>query len=234
MTKNKSLYNNVIIENSVDDSFVIKVDGQIFETPNGEIVMGGVQLIKAVAEELQTQNIELSFQNMPLTRYIFTVCDRVRPRRGSVINDIVRYTETDLLCYRVSSPLELVKRQQELWQPLLDWGKDKCEVELIISTEIVSILQNQKSLENVRQILKSMDNFCLTAMYKCVTLSGSVIVGLAILEEQLTTEKAWKIATLEESWQLERWGHDSELFERLTVLKKEFADLGHFLSLIKP
>ena len=78
-----------------------------------------------------------------------------------------------------------------------------------------------------------MNNFRLTGMYKAVALSGSAIVGLAILEGTLTVEKAWKIANLEESWQLERWGHDTELLERLTISKKEFADLGHFLSLIK-
>ena len=229
----KFRYNDLVIENSVDGSCVIRVNGEFFKTPNGETVAGNSQLIEAVAEELRAQNKELSFQDMPLTRYIFTVFDRVRRRRDPIINEIVRYAETDLLCYRVSNPQELVKRQEDLWQPLLDWGKDKYGIELIKSVETISILQNPNTLGKVRRIIKSLNNFSLTGMYNGVALSGSVIVGLAILERQLTTEQAWKISTLEESWQLERWGHDSELFDRLAILKKEFADLNSFLSLIK-
>lgn len=233
MIKSKFLYNEVIIEESVNGNFVIRVDGKIFKSPNGDTVVGSALLLGAVAKELQLQSTELSFQDMPLTRYLFTVYDRVRRRRDSVINDIVRYAETDLLCYRATGPRQLVKRQEELWQPLLDWSKGKYQIDLILSLGTISILQNPKSLEKVRQILKSMNNFLLTAMYKGASLSGSAIVGLAILEEQLTTQKAWEIATLEESWQLERWGHDLELFERLTILEKEFTDLGQFLSLVK-
>ncbi len=229
----KFLYNEVAAQMSADGNFMIKVDGQVFKTPNGETVVGNGMLIKALAEELKTQKTELNFHDMPLTRYVFTAFDRVRGRRDSVINEIVRYVETDLLCYRVSSPQELVKKQDKLWQPLVDWSKDKYGIGLITSVGTLSILQDPATLKKVHQIIKLMNNFRLTGMYKAVALSGSAIVGLAILEGTLTVEKAWKIANLEESWQLERWGHDTELLERLTISKKEFADLGHFLSLIK-
>ena len=153
----QTLFKDVVIENSIDDSFMIKVEGQVFKTPKGEVVAGSSQLIEAVAQELKTQNAELNFNDMPLTRYVFTAFDRVRKNRDSIINEIVRYAETDLLCYRVASPQELVKKQNELWQPVLDWSKYKYDIELVTSIEIQSIFQDPKSLEKVFQIIKVCD-----------------------------------------------------------------------------
>ena len=58
---------------------------------------------------------------MPLTRLASTAQDRMPELRAAAIEEVVGYAGTDLLCYRAAAPLDLVARQQRVWQPLLDW-----------------------------------------------------------------------------------------------------------------
>ncbi len=39
----------------------------------------------------------------------------------SIIAETANYAATDLICYRAAHPPELAKRQQMVWQPLLNW-----------------------------------------------------------------------------------------------------------------
>ena len=37
---------------------------------------------------------------------------------------IAAYGDADLTCYRAESPVELVQRQAQQWDPLLDWAAE--------------------------------------------------------------------------------------------------------------
>ena len=75
-----------------------------------------------------------------------------------------------------------------------------------------------------------LDDFRRTALAQAVTLSGSALIGLALLEGQLTAEQAYQAAALDEEWSLERWGEDEEARGRLERLRANLDAVGRFLT----
>ena len=43
-----------------------------------------------------------------------------------------------------------------------------------------------------------------------VSITGSLILGLAIINGRLSAEEAYQLCMVEEHWQLEQWGEDDE------------------------
>ena len=39
-----------------------------------------------------------------------------------------------------------------------------------------------------------------------MTVGGSLVAGLAVLEKAMTPEQAWEAVSIDERWQLEQWG----------------------------
>ena len=62
---------------------------------------------------------------MPITRIVNSAIDGVQGNRDAVIDEIVRYAASDMLCYRAEGPETLVRRQREAWDPILAWARDE-------------------------------------------------------------------------------------------------------------
>ena len=77
-------------------------------------------------------NADINVSHLPLTRLAATGIDRVTSQRARVIEDTAKYAGSDMLCYRASEPETLVKRQQETWQPLLDWAAERYGARLVV------------------------------------------------------------------------------------------------------
>src|SRR5205807_469752 len=67
-------------------------------------------LAEAIAAEWSAQGEEIVPATMPLMQLAATALDRVAPARARTVDQLVRYGETDLLCYRADAPPDLVER----------------------------------------------------------------------------------------------------------------------------
>jgi chaperone required for assembly of F1-ATPase len=63
-------------------------------------------------------------------------------------------------------------------------------------------------------------------------VSGSLLIALALAEDALGREQAWAAASLDEQWQLEKWGEDSEAALALANRRRDFESGAHFLQLL--
>ena len=43
-----------------------------------------------------------------------------------------------------------------------------------------------------------------------VSITGSLILGLAIINGRLSAKEAYQLSRIDEQWQLEQWGEDEE------------------------
>jgi chaperone required for assembly of F1-ATPase len=66
-----------------------------------------------------------------------------------------------------------------------------------------------------------------------VTIGGSLIVALGVLESAFTPEDAWAAVSLDERWQLEQWGSDSEAEAALDNRHRDFLAAARFLKLLE-
>jgi len=65
-----------------------------------------------------------------------------------------------------------------------------------------------------------------------VTIGGSLLAALAVLERAMTTDVAWQAVSIDERWQLEQWGSDREAEQALDNRRRDFFAAARFLDLL--
>ena len=55
-----------------------------------------------------------------------------------------------------------------------------------------------------------------------MTIGGSLVAALAVLEEMMPAEAAWEAVSLDDRWQLEQWGDDPEARAALDARRRDF------------
>lgn len=218
----------------VEGGFGIFLDGRPVRTPGRrELALPSWPLADALATEWESQEEQLDPEAMPLTALAFTARDVVAPKRLEVVDEIVAYSETDVLCYRASFPDSLVQRQQEVWQPLIDWIGSGLGAPLEVTTGIQVVEQPAASRERLRKAVEAYDDLALTSLSSAVSISGSLVIALALCEKQISAEEAFAAAELDETYEMEQWGWDREAQERRDRLQAELQNARRFLELLK-
>lgn len=195
----------------VPDGFGIDLDTRALTTPAGNpLILPTEALARAVAAEWEALVEEIDPGRLPLTRAANSAIDRVAPGRDAVIDAIADYGATDLLCYRAAEPAGLAARQSAGWDPWLAWAANDLGAPLVAVTGVVHHHQPPRSLAALRAVVAEQDAFGLTALHELVTLSGSLVLGLAIARGALDPGAAWALSRIDEAWQIEHWGLDAE------------------------
>lgn len=217
-----------------DDGYTVALDGRAVRTPGGTtLVLSSRALMAAIAEEWEAQKEEIAPHAMPLMRLASTALDHVATARDKVIADALNYATTDLLCYRAAEPVALAERQAEAWQPLLDWAAERYSAPLVVTTEIVPIDQPAASLAALKAAMVELDDLQLTALQDFTNICNSLILGLALVEGEISAKTAWEISQLDENFQIEKWGSDAEAENRRKTLRENLMAAERFLFLCR-
>lgn len=147
---------------------------------------------------------------MPLTRAANSAIEKVAPQFDAVADMLGAYGGTDLLSYRAADPDRLHDRQRAAWDPLLDWAEDRHGARLGVTRGLMPVAQDAQALARLRARLGELDPFQMTAVHDLVTLPGSLILGLAVLDGRLSAAEAHALARIDEEFQAEQWGRDDE------------------------
>jgi chaperone required for assembly of F1-ATPase len=219
---------------AADDEFGVQLDGKPLLTPGKRALrVPSRALAEAIAAEWQGQGVTVKPLELPLTRLVSTALDRVEPRSADVIGEIAKYATTDLLCYRADEPRELIERQAQIWQPLLDWTEARFAAPLTVTQGVFPVAQDLATLAAIERAIAAHDSLQLVALHLATTACGSVVLGLALLAERLSPEEAFAAAALDESFQIERWGEDVEQTQRRAALKEDIALAARFAALLR-
>ena len=219
---------------AAEDGFEIRLDGRALRTPaGGRLVLPAEALAAAIAAEWQAQGDKVNPETMPMMSLACTALDRVAERREEIVGEILRFAETDLLCHRAEAPEELVRRQAETWQPLLDWAAEELEAPLRATAGILAVAQPPESLAALRRAVEALDDLALTALSVAVGAAGSLVIGLALLRGRLDPEAAFAAAELDASYQIELWGEDPEATRRRAVCRADLFAAARFAGLIE-
>lgn len=197
------------------------------------LVVPTVALAHALAAEWDAQGETVDPATMPLTRAANVAIDRVAIEREAVAEMVAAYGESDLLCYRADYPPGLVDRQNAGWDPMLAWASAALNAPLTVTRGVMHAAQPAASLAALRSRVSSLDPFALTAMHDLVTLSGSLILGLAVQAHQIAPEPAWDLSRIDEDWQAEKWGVDSEAVQAAAERQRAFLSAARLLDLLE-
>jgi len=229
----KRFYKDVTVA-ARPEGFAILLDERAVKTPaRAELRLPTRSLADAVAEEWRAQSEKIVPDSMKLTKLAYTAIDRVGPLREDVVEQIVAFGRTDLLCYRASAPSDLVERQNSVWGPVLAWSKSHLGIELQCGEGIAFIEQPPDSLAALTRFVAAQDDFHLAGLHNAATLTGSVVLSLALAEGHLDAEAAFAAAELDEAYQAQIWGEDWEARERSDRRRNELNETARFLKLLR-
>ena len=187
----------------------VLLDGKQLRTPaKGLLVVPTRALAAALAAEWQAQRQQIDPESMPLTRLTNSAIDGVAGRQAEVGADIVKYLGSDLVCYRAADPSELVRRQAEAWDPVLDWCQAVLSIKLTVTTGITPVMQPEAAAAVLTQWLQRLDVFALAGAHAMTTLLGSAVLTVGHAKGRLTCAEAWAAAHIDEDFQAEKWGVD--------------------------
>jgi len=211
----------------------IALDGRSVKTPAraGRIVPTE-ELADAIAAEWNGQGEEVDPRTMPLTGLANAAIDRVAPDPDLFAAGLAAYAESDLLCYRADGPQPLIARQAARWDPLLDWAQRRFDVAFTLATGVMHRPQPPATVARLGAEIRARDPFRLAAMSPLVTISGSIVIALALAEGEIRLDEAWTAATLDEAWQAERWGEDALAAQALAARRHDFEAAYRFLTLL--
>ena len=214
----------------------ILLDGRPMRTPaKAVLVVPTRALAEAIAAEWGAvpDKADINVSHLPLTRLAATGLDRVTSQRARVIEDTAKYAGSDMLCYRASEPETLVKRQQETWQPLLDWAHERYGARLVIVEGLAFVEQPADAVARLGEAVATHSDLGLSALYNLTHISGSLIVALAVAEGHLAAADAFAAAQLDELYQIERWGEDPIATKRHEGIRHDIEAGARFLALLE-
>ena len=216
------------------DGWGIRLDGRPVRTPaRAALVVPNETLAKAIAEEWRGVVEIVDPRAMPLTGIANAAIDRVAPESRPFALGLARYAEADLACYRSEWPPELAGRQGKAWDALLGWARRRFDVDFSTTSGLLHVPQPQATIERLAHAVSSLDAYQLAGLSPLVTIGGSLIAGLAVLEKAITPEEAWKSVSIDERWQLEQWGSDTEAVTALEDRRRDFFAAARFLELLE-
>lgn len=227
----KRFYTDVTVV-AEDGRFAIRLDGRAVRTPaRALLALPTSTLADAVAQEWRAQGDTVDPASMPMTGLANAAIDHVAPKPGVFAEGIAQYAQTDLLCYRADGPEALVARQAAAWDPLLDWAQARYDVAFAVTQGIIPVAQPPETLARLGAAVAACDPFTLVGLSTLVSLSGSLVCGLAIVEGGHDLDRVWQAAEIDEAWQVELWGEDVLAAAASARRTADFSMAGAFCAM---
>lgn len=224
----KRFYKDVTVRPS-EGGWQTLLDGRPVKTPGKlPLTCPSEDVAGLIADEWDAQDKEINPSTMPLTRLLSVAIERTPDQREELVAEARRYAGSDVLCYRATQPSDLRARQDKLWTPWLDWASDR-GITLEATDSIVAIAQEDAALEKVADYARGLDDLRLTLYVHMISVLGSAILAMAVMEGGLEAGEAFEISRLDAIFQIEIWGEDEEAKERADHIRNELLALAQII-----
>ena len=228
----KRFYKQAQVGEKTADGFPLLLDGKQVMTPARKALVAPVRaLAEAIAQEWEAQVEVIDPFAMPLTRLANVVIDGVAAKPEPVVEEIVQYLGSDLVCYRADTPPGLVDMQKAAWDPVLVWARDALGARFILIEGIVYAAQPEEAVAAASASIPT-DPWRLGAVASIMTLTGSVLIALAVNAGAIDPAAAWKAAHADEDFQMSQWGLDDMALTRREGRFAEYMAAATVLKLV--
>lgn len=213
----------------------ILLDGKPVLTPNRSSLLAPSEILaEKIVREWDAQKEEINPQTMPLTQILSTKIDRISHERQSMTELLMKYLDTDLLCYRTDHPPELRAQQIESWDPWLLWYEKQFGTPLQSTETLVALKQPQQAHETTRSHIESLDDDLFVILQLVVPLSGSLILGLALINAAATAQQIFDASHIEEHFKAalyneKKYGQDPLQEQKDQTAKRDLTAAEEYL-----
>ncbi len=195
--------------------YAVLLDGRPIKTPKkSQVIVPTRAMAEALAAEWQAQTEHIDPSTMPITRIVNTTLDAVTPNLLAVRADLVEFAGSDALCYRAAEPAPLAERQAQVWDLILSWADKALGAKFVTQVGIIHKPQPAATLAAIARAVDTCSAWEIAPLHVMTTITGSVVLALAVKHSALGLDAAWGAAHVDEDWQISTWGEDDEAHDR--------------------
>ena len=215
-----------------EGGFALLLDGRRARTPAKKLLVAPTrELAEALAREWAGQGEMVVPAAMPLTRLINTTLDGVAAAMTETRAEIAGFAGADLLCYRAEAPEALAVAEAAAFDPVLEWAGKALGATFVLGQGVVHVRQPESALKAVGAALAAFESpLALAALHVMTSLTGSVLLALAVARGHLGAPEAWRVAHVGEDFQIARWGEDDEARARRAARWREFEAAARVMA----
>ena len=211
----------------------ILLDGRPVRTPGRlPLVIPHAPLAEAVASEWRAVDGDVDPRAMVMTGFANAAIEQIGDDAAAFAADLAIYAETDLLCYRAEAPPDLIARQAETWDPLLDWARARYDIAFTVTAGIIHRAQPPETIARLAAAIAARGPFELAGLSPLITIGGSLVVALMLAERAIDPDPAFDACHLDELWQAELWGEDWAATEARDARRRDFLNAARLLTLV--
>ena len=215
------------------DSWGIALDGRPVRTPQrAPLAVASFALAEGIATEWRDVGETIDPAAMPMTGLTNAAIDLAAPDLAAFAAPVAAYAESDLFCYRDARDVALQAEQAVAWNPLLAWAEARYGIEFTLAQGVLPVDQPQATIATLQDAVFVQDAWRITALTPLVTIGGSLVAGLALLENAFDADALWEAVSLDELYQERRWGADSEAQKARATHKRDWDNAARFLTLL--
>lgn len=224
----KRFYTDAAVQ-AADDGWAVALDGRPVRTQAGRRqIVPSESLAGMLAQEWRAQGDQIDPRSFPLRDLVDVAIDQVRPDRAGAIGKLLRYAETDTLCYRAEPDEPLFHRQQQDWEPPLTGIEARHGLRFDRIGGVGYRPQPAATLDRLRTMLEGENEFALAGLTTLASLAASLTLAIAALEDGADAAALFTASNLEEDWQAEQWGWDEAAAERRETRRQTFLQAARF------
>ncbi len=219
-----------------DGGFAVHLDGRSVRLPGKTVLcVPSRALAEALVAEWQAagQTAEGYFtpDDLPLTGIAGSMLERIPQARDGVVQSLLAYANSDLICYRDGAGGKLAQQQATLWDPWLAWLDKTYGATFRTTLGVMPICQSDQALQALGTVMESMTDAQLAVLGVAVPALGSLVLGLALLGGA-PVEELVACATVDERQQMAVWGQDTEVTDRIARMQMELETAARFEALM--
>ncbi|KAJ1310163.1 hypothetical protein OPQ81_006907 [Rhizoctonia solani] len=189
----------------------VTLDKRALRTPEGaklEIPSSRRLLATLIAIEWENQEKLIKPHALPMTSIASRAIDGLQDEgaRFDQIAGLIKYFDTDTICFHESHPPALVKLQEEHWNPLLKWAESTYDIKINIFDSVLGNTQPKETKEVLMNEVSKLGQWEIAAFERAVLTTKSFIIALALVKGRINVEQAAQAAHVEVVSQTQRWG----------------------------
>jgi chaperone required for assembly of F1-ATPase len=219
--------------------FGVHLDGRPIKTPQKQELHTPHEAIATlIMSEWADQKEEIIPETMPVTQLLTTALDIVPKGRPDMTDQIMRYLDTDLVCYPAPEPEQIVTLQNERWNPVRACFEKDFAVILHTTTGLSALSQDKAAHQKLRGEIEAMDDLHFTLFQSLVPLAGSMILAWCFYRTHIDVEGFDKACFAEEDYkaelyQADKYGHDPLLEKTRAALVRDADAVAKCLAILK-
>lgn len=235
----RRFYKSVGVEKISDTEFFITLDGKKIRTPNGLALVAQTRVLaQTVAVEWEEQGTSILPETMPLTQILNTCIDRSQSLRTEIVENLVAWINTDLLCYRAPPDQPLHALQKNAWDPWLEKFARHSGTRLETTHALAALSQPAEAAQTMRKTIDAMTCAEFTALQIATSASGSVVLALALVKGDASAQDVFDAVHVEEDYHEKISGEDlhgraRDAQRRRDATARDLAAVETFLRLTK-